>query len=478
MMVQPDWLGRQASARGGHAAVVTEEGVVSFAQLERRVAVFAARLAEIRPGASVAIVLENGLPLVEAVLACVRLGRPAISFDPRLGLGEARPLAASTVPGVVIASGATRDLARAVAREVTAELFCFDTDTHAANGARLPGPGIDLDSVALVVFSSGTSGSPKPIELTAGNLLWSALGSAARLGSRPDDRWLACLPLSHLGGLSILFRTVLLGSTMILHRGFDLPGVRHALAEEGTTMVSLVPTTLARLLDGSAVSAPALRCALIGGASAPLDLLERARAGGLPAAPTYGLTETASQVATLGPDEVLGETGRVGAPLLPTEVAIVDPVGQFAGAGEVGQIQVRGATVSRAALAPDGWLHTGDLGRIDSSGALTVLGRHDDVIVTGGENVSPVEVETVLARVAGVAEVAVARVADPVWGQVVGAWVVPNPGASLTLAHLREACRETLATHKRPRRLTLVDALPRTALGKIRRQVLASLREP
>ncbi len=472
MTIQPDWLRRQAAARGGHPAIVSEEGSVSFGRLDGRVGGLAARLATIRPGTRVAVAVENGRPLVEAILACLRLGRPIVSFDPRLGVEEVRPLAASTAPEVVIASDGSRDVGRAIAEEADAELFVPSDAGDTPELVRGVAPGIDLERVALVVFSSGTSGRPKPIELTAGNLAWSALGSAARLGSSADDRWLACLPLSHLGGLSILFRTVIFGGTMILQRGFDLAAVRRALADEGATMVSLVPTTLARLLDEGSLRAPRLRCALIGGASAPVDLLEQARAAGLPAAPTYGLTETASQVATLPPEEALFETGRVGAPLLPTEVSIVCDAGRGAAPGEVGRIRVRGATVSPGRVGPDGWLDTGDLGRVDEAGALTVLGRHDDVIVTGGENVSPGEVEAVLGRFPAVAEVAVAAVPDPTWGQVVGAWVVPHAGATVSLEALREACRASLAPHKRPRHLTLVKALPRTALGKVRRHAL------
>ena len=422
------------------------------------------------------MVLGNGLALAETVLACLRVGKPVVLFDPRLGLEEALPLVATTAPGLIVTNAETQDLGGALAAEVDGE-SCAHAGLAAAarSSARDTPSGVDLERTAVVVFSSGTSGTPKPIELTAGNLLWSALASASRLGSRPEDRWLACLPLSHMGGLSILFRSVLLGTTMQLHRGFDLAAVRAALAGEGTTMVSLVPTTLARLIDevkSGVVAAPALRCALIGGASAPIELLEEARRSGLPVAPTYGLTETASQVATLAPGEPFGETGRVGPPLLPTEVSIVGADGRDVEAGVVGGIRIRGATVSATALEEDGWLHTGDAGRLDSVGVLTALGRQDDVIITGGENVSPGEVEAVLGRLPGIAEVAVAGVADPQWGQVVGAWVVPSPGASISLEGLREACGTQLAPHKRPRWLTLADSLPRTALGKIRRNLL------
>lgn len=466
----PDWLRQQAIARADHPAIVTEAETVSFRVLDRRVASFARRLGERRAGARVGILLENGLALADAVLACLRLGRSAVLFDARLGVEEVRPLVETTRPEVLLATGPTSEVGRAIAREADVE-FVDPAEPGFASPCGDVGP-LDLDREALVVFSSGTSGTPKPVSLSAGNLLWSAVGSAARLGTRPDDRWLACLPLSHLGGLSILFRSVIFGSTMVLHRGFDLSRVRRALEEERVSIVSLVPTTLARLVDAGPLGASALRGALIGGAGASLELLETARARGIPAAPTYGLTETASQVATLGFDAPLVETGHVGAPLLPTEIELVGSGGAPVAAGEVGRILVRGATVSRSVTDEEGWLHTGDLGRRDPGGALTVLGRHDDVIVTGGENVPPAEVEEVLARLPGVREVAVAPVEDREWGHVVGAWVVPAEAAGPTLEGLRAGCREHLARHKLPRHLTLVDALPRTALGKVRRRKL------
>jgi O-succinylbenzoic acid--CoA ligase len=266
-----------------------------------------------------------------------------------------------------------------------------------------------------------------------------------------------------VGGLAVLLRSAIAGTTVVLHPRFDAAAVVHALLRDRITMVSLVPTMLARVLDRLDGRPPALRCVLVGGAGAPPHLLAAARAQGLPVAPTYGLTEAASQVATLAPGEPADEPGDVGAPLWPTEVRIADD----------GEILVRGPTVAPACVAADGWLHTGDAGRLSPGGRLVVRGRRDDVIVTGGENVDPAEVEAALARHPLVAEVAVAGRPDPEWGQAVVAWVVPRGGARLTLAELREACRPWLAPYKLPRRLILVDALPRTASGKVRRQALS-----
>ncbi len=470
-MRQPEWLQRQAVARGRHLAIETAGERATFAELDARVDGLSARLAVSRSDGAVAVWMENGLPFVDAVFACIRLGRLAVVVDPRLSPDEARRAIEPLAPAIVVGGAGVDERGRAVARDLGAEWLAHDRPLAARS--RVDACAADPGRPAIVVFSSGTSGRPKPVTLTLGNFLWSAMGSAARLGTHPDDRWLACLPLSHLGGLSILFRSVLFGTTTVVHAGFEVAAVRAALAEGGVTMMSLVPTTLARLVAPGDLQAPRLRCALIGGASAPLDLLDEARSAGVPVAPTYGLTETASQVATLPPGEPLRETGRVGAPLLPTEVRIVDGGGAPVAAGVAGRIAVRGATVAPACVGPEGWLDTGDLGRVDGAGALTVLGRLDDVILTGGENVAPGEVEAVLERLPGIAEAAVAPLPDDTWGQVVAAWIVPVEGAAPTLEEVRAACAERLAPHKRPRRLTVVSSLPRTALGKIRRGALA-----
>ena len=469
-MIVPDWLDRAAALRPAHPALVVDDETVSFATLAARVAARARalRAAGVTAGGRVGALLPNGLALVELVHAAPRLRATLVLLDPRATPDEVarqvrragvqlvvtdRALRAAVPPGVAVVDGPMLD----------------------------PGPPdveplLDLAAPHTVVFTSGSSGEARPIVLTAGNHWWSAAASAARLGAHADERWLACLPCWHVGGLAILLRSAIHATTVVLQRGFHLDAVARALHEEAITMVSLVPTALARLRATPAP--PRLRCALVGGAAASVELLRDAHARGWPVAPTYGCTEAASQIATAAPEDPRALAGGVGLPLGPTRVRILRPDDTVAAAGETGVIAVAGPTLTPGtygddgALVPlvrDGWLRTGDLGSVDGDGALRVLGRRDDVIVTGGENVAPDEVEGVLASLPGVAEVAVAGVDDPEWGRAVAAWVVAAPGAHPTLETVRAAARTTLAPHKLPRRLYLVDALPRTAAGKVRR---------
>jgi O-succinylbenzoic acid--CoA ligase len=285
-----------------------------------------------------------------------------------------------------------------------------------------------------------------------------------------------------VGGLAILLRCCLYGIPVTLHERFDPAALSRAVDREGVTLVSLVPTMLARWLeerDGRPVP-PTLRAVLLGGAAASERLLERARRLGIPVLPTYGLTEAGSQVATRVPaDDARPLAGRL-RPLLGTGLRIVRDDGSSAAPGEEGEIRVHGPTLMRGyrhlpqateAALRGGWLHTGDIGVVDAEGLLRVLDRRDDLIVSGGENVYPAEVEAVLADHPGVREVAVGGREDSDYGERPVAWIVPA-AARPTTQELRRFCRERLAGYKVPVAFEFVDALPRNAVGKLRRSAL------
>jgi O-succinylbenzoic acid--CoA ligase len=347
----------------------------------------------------------------------------------------------------------------------------------------------DPAHVFTILYTSGTSGRPRGAMLTVANHWWSAVGSALNLGTREDDRWLACLPLFHVGGLSILLRAAMYGITAVVHDGFDEIAVNHAIDEEGITIVSVVASMLQRMLDARADEAfpPSLRCVLLGGGPAPRALLERCAAAGIPVVQTYGLTETASQVATLSPEDALERLGAAGRALYHNEIRIVAKDGHDVAPGAEGEIVVRGPVVMAGYLGDpeataraivDGWLHTGDIGRIDADGYLYVLDRRDDLIITGGENVYPAEVEAALLAHPRVAEAGVVGLPDPEWGHRVVAIVrlTSDADAEPAVEALREHCRSLLGAYKVPREITIVtEPLPRTASGKLRRALLREL---
>src|SRR3954468_10600018 len=376
--------------------------------------------ANLEPGARVGIALAPGEDFAVALHAALLAGSLVVPIDPRLTEAE-RP----DVDVVVDRTLPARCAAAAQPYE------------H------------DLDAPAILVHTSGTTSAPKPVRLTFGNWLWSALGSGVALGIDPDERWLCALPLSHVGGLSILLRSAIYGTTAIVHERFDTERVLAELRRpDGPTLVSLVPTTLARLLDAGLERPPALRWALLGGAPLPAALLERAARAGVPVAPTYGLTEACSQVTTHG------------VPLFCTRVALDDD----------GEIVVSGPTVSPDA-GPQ--LRTGDLGAWDAQGRLRIVGRKADTIVTGGENVAPAEVEAALEAHPAVAEAAAVGRPDPEWGEAVVALVRLRDGAAAGADELRAHCAGTRARFQGPKAYIFVDEpLPRTGSGKLLRRAL------
>lgn len=330
--------------------------------------------------------------------------------------------------------------------------------------------------VELVIATSGSSGEPKAVMLSPANLRAAALASAARLPLSPGDTWLACLPLWHIGGMAILHRCARAGAAVLLHDGFDAARVAADLARHAVPHVSLVPAMLARLLESGAPP-PSLKSVLVGGGELSATLCRRAREAGWPVMPSYGLTECCAQVATLHAPGNDWQPGDVGPPLPGVAVDIAG-----ADAAGVGRIRVRGATVMRGYLNPglrpgegmaDGVFLTADLGRLDARGHLVVLGRADDMLVSGGVNVHPAEVERLLAACPLLQEAAVAGRSDPVWGDLL---VAVYRGEAAPAA-VEAWCREHLAGHLRPRAFLRVEALPLTPQGKPDRSALRRLAE-
>jgi o-succinylbenzoate---CoA ligase len=434
-----DHLARTARAVPDQVALEWPGGSLTYAELFARADAAAALLAGrgARPGDRVALLLPAGPAFAEAFWGALRLGAIAMPVD--LRLGEAERAAQVESAAVVVDERLTEG------GHAHAEGSGPKTCMHVS------GP----DPVACTIHTSGTAGASKPVELTHGNFVWSAFGSAVALGLDRGDRWLCPLPLSHVGGLSILVRSAIYGTTAVLHDGWDTERVARSMSEERITLVSLVPTMVARLVEHG-VTAPALRTALIGGGPLPAPVAERAKAAGLPVAQTYGLTEACSQVTTSAP----GEPETAGPPLACTRVEIA----------EDGEILVASPTVAPGAVAADGFLHTGDRGELDERGRLVVTGRKADTIVTGGENVAPTEVEAALLAHPAVAEAAVHGRPDERWGEAVVAKVVLRTEADP--AEIREHARARLAGFKVPKAVEVVDELPRTASGKIIRRYL------
>lgn len=362
----------------------------------------------------------------------------------------------------------------------------WTTGIEALSGAGLGGE-VPLGTAAIL-WTSGTSGRPRGVALGHEGLIASAEASAERLSLGPDDVWLASLSPAHVGGLALLTRALLLGSTLVL-RGKTSPEEIPALLRGSPTTpsvshLSLVPTQLQRLLDAWGEDAPprSFRLALIGGAPTPGDLAERAFLTGWPVALTYGMTEMTSQVATAAPAEVVYDPESVGRPLRDVEIRIA----------RSGEIWTRGATRALAYLSSEaslvdaeGWVHTGDLGELDERGRLRVTGRRSDRILSGGVTVDANEVEAALRGHPGVAAVTVVGIPDEEWGERVAAAVVRSDGSSAAdgdtdneedfTGALETWCRARLSVAKVPREWRFPESLPLSERGKVDRGLVKAL---
>lgn len=484
-MKQRNWLLERALQTPGAPALEEGGAVRTFAELADRARRGAAWALGTVPDddAPLALLLPGGMEFADWFHALTLTGRAVLPLNSRLTVGElARQLTDARAVWLIGAADDPR----------------LDALAHAVPGLRLhkppaweslpvptgplPGETVSADATLVVLFTSGTTGNARGACLSWDNFAASARAAAARLGPAVSGRWLACMPLFHVGGLSILTRSVLLGGPVRLLPRFEAASVSDLLDGGEVAGLSLVPTMLARLLAHrkGRLAPPSLRVLLLGGSAAPPGLLRRARAAGFPVCPTYGLTEATSQVATAAPPApgAVASASLVALPGIELRIVADDC---DVPAGAAGEIAVHGPTVMRGYLNDptatahalrNGWLYTGDVGYLDAAGNLHVLDRRDDLVISGGENVYPAEVEAALLEHPAVADAGVAGVPDADLGARVVAWVVLEPGEAADAGALEDFCRTRLAGYKLPRETRFVHALPRNAAGKLERRRL------
>ncbi len=496
----PDWLTRCAENRPGHLAVQCDQGRWSFAELDRQATRLARQLASmgVQQGHRVALLAANGWHYVAFVHALTRLGAILVPLNLRLTLEELCWQVRDVYASLLVCDENHASLATEIALAVP-QLPLATLAKDAKRGetilSELPENDvslrtlIDLAEPQAILYTSGTTGQPKGALITYGMQWWNAVGSALNLGHSLDDRWLACLPLYHIGGLSILMRSVIYGISVMVHEKFDAMMINRSILEDNITLISVVAVMLQRMLAdldanwGGARYPSTLRCVLLGGGPAPYPLLEACMLRGIPVVQTYGLTETCSQAVTLSPTDMVRKAGSAVRPLFPVQLRIMRDNRQAA-AEEPGEIFLKGPTITTgyverpeatAQAFQDGWFATGDIGYLDKDGYLFVLDRRADLIISGGENVYPAEIESVLLSHPAVKEAGVCGQADSQWGQVPVAFVVPREGSTLDVEELLDYTAQKLARYKQPRAIYIAEGLPRTAAGKLLRRELPGL---
>ncbi len=499
-IVLPDWLTRCAANSPDQLAAQCDQVQWSFAELDRQAARIARQLSTlgIREESRVALLAANSLSYVAYVHALTRLGAILVPLNVRLTLQELCWQLRDVHASLLICDADYASLAYQIAGVVpqlplaTLATISFRGETVVSE---LPENNIplrtliDLSAPQAIIYTSGTTGQPKGAIITYGMQWWNAVGSALNLGHSPGDRWLACLPLFHIGGLSILMRSVIYGISVMVHKKFDPVSINQAIFEENITIISVVAVMLQRMLDAldthsKGASYPStLRCILLGGGPAPYPLLEASVLRGLPVVQTYGLTEACSQAVTLSPADAMRKIGSAGRPLSPIQLRIMCEK-RVASPNEPGEILLKGPTITpgyidrpetTAQEFQDGWFATGDIGYLDNDGYLYVLDRRADLIISGGENIYPAEIESILQSHPAIQEAGACGQEDPEWGQVPVAFVVLKSGSTASTGELLSYTAQKLARYKQPREIYITKQLPRTSSGKLLRRELPRL---
>jgi fatty-acyl-CoA synthase len=475
-------LARQAAVRPQAIALRFGTEAISYEALQARVGAAAARLREwgVGPGDRVAWLGGSHPAQLVLLFALARRGALLVPLNFRLAAPEWAAQLAQCTPARLVHDAAWAEPARALGAGCGVEVH--DAQDLATGPADVPPDEGRAGSPALLVFTSGTTGGPKAAVHTQANLLANMRIAARTQGMTPQDRVLTVLPLFHVGGLCIQTLPALFaGAQVLLHPRFDAGEALRAVREARPTLTLQVPATMKALVehaDWAATDLSCLRAVWAGSSVLPASLVDAFHARGVPVCNVYGATETGPFSIALPPERAFDHAGSCGWPAQEVEVRLADLRG-----GE-GEVWVRAPNVARhywpdlPACDGEGWFHTGDLARVAPDGSFTIVGRAKELIISGGENIHPAEVESALAQHPAVAECAAFGLPDAQWGEIVAVAVVLREGAAFDEAQLREHLAARIARFKLPRRWLRVDALPKTALGKVQRGALAALPRP
>lgn len=467
----PNLLMKRASLTPDRVALRFNEREWTFAELVEEAIDFAEKLHTkgIKKGMRIAILASSNPKLVVVLHGCMQLGCELVMLNERLSEEELNYQLADSAPNYLLVDNHTkRNLA-------FSNKYSFDEIEDAERSFLDVEKEWPKERTITIMYTSGTTGRPKGVRQSLENHVMNATGSALNLGIQPNDCWLCTMPLFHISGFSILMRSVYYGMAINLHAKFDAEAAIEEILSGTVTRMSAVAVTLERMLtvlESKDLSfPPTFHSLMVGGGPVPLNYLERAIERNIPVLQTYGMTETASQTTTLASEDAIRKLGSAGKPLFFADVRID-------GDEKIGEICIKGPHVTKGYVGAaetinplvDGWLHTGDIGYLDEEGYLFVVDRRSDLIISGGENIYPAEVEQALVKHPAVKEAGVAGRQDEKWGQVPVAFIVLKGEASEEA--LRKFMKEQLASYKQPVDYYFVDQLPRNGSNKLMRREL------
>jgi fatty-acyl-CoA synthase len=489
------WISLWGARRPDHPCVIFEDTPTSWGAFDRSVSALAARLWElgVRQGDRVGCLLPNRPEYLIAFWATLRLGAMFVPYNVRLVAAELAVVIDDSEPLVVVSDASFAQIQLDVDGRRRTQWFDIDTvapvlSTGPAAEAQFEIPWLSEDDPAAIVYTSGTTGRSKGAVLTHGNLVHNSLAWTAGFGLTGDDRLISLLSLCYVGGLlNTTLNASQTGATIVLEPRFDAESALRRIERYKVTWFNATPQIVQRLFThplATEYDLSSVGFIETGGAPVPLALAELTERFGIDLVQGFGITEASGGINLFLPrEDVIRKVGSIGKPGPCDEVRLVDDSGKEAGTGEVGEMLLRGPLVMRGywrneaatrdALT-DGWLHTGDLARMDDEGYVTLVGRKKEMIISGGLNVYPVEVEQVLEAFPEIAQAAVVGLPDQEWGERVSAFVILESGMALTEEEVIARCRSQLAGYRLPRIVKFVEDFPRTASGKVRKADLVS----
>jgi fatty-acyl-CoA synthase len=477
------WLDRHAAVTPDRVALHFDGDDFSWTQLQRQMRQLTGLLAElgIARGDRVAHLGYNTPLFLVLLFACARLGALLVPLNWRLAAPEHAVIIKDAEPRLLLHDAELAEHAAKLGAPLALSLDAVAARLAAA-AERDPDPAVSYDDPVLIVYTSGTTGRPKGAVLTQSALLWNAVNSTLMHDLGSEDHVLTTLPMFHVGGLNIQTVPALhAGARVTLHRRFDAGATLAAIGRERPSLTVLVPAQLTAMLEHprwQETDLSSLRAITTGSSNVPVPLIEAIHARGVPVIQVYGSTETAPVAIYQTAREAFISVGSCGKPAVHCEARIVDGADRDVQPGERGEILIRGANVMReywhnpaatAAALRDGWFHTGDIGHADARGFYYIDERKNDVIISGGENIYPAEIEAILLADPRIAEAAVVARPDPRWGEVPVAVIVCRAGMSLTAAEVLALFRDRLARFKHPGDVIFAAALPKNAIGKVLR---------
>jgi o-succinylbenzoate---CoA ligase len=479
-MTIPNLIKKRAYLTPNRIAFIFEEKEITFTEVYQNSLLIAKRLAGVvKENDHVAVLLKNHIDTVYILFSLQLLGARAVLLNNRLTPHELQWQIDDSNSIMLITEEEFQPIYEKLKGTIYSKQELSDLKETPLNLQEE----ISLEDICSIMYTSGTTGKPKGVLQTYGNHWWSATGSALNIGLNEHDRWICTVPLFHISGYSILMRGIIYGMTVLLYEKFNEEAVLEAIIDNKATVISVVATMVSRLIEKmeDQILPSTFRCMLAGGGPISKPLLEACVEKNIPVFQTYGMTETASQVVTLLPEDSLKKLGSAGKPLFPVQLKIVDDKGIEVGPLEIGEILVKAPNVTIGYLnqktvtenkIKNGWLSTGDIGYLDEEGFLYVMDRRSDLIISGGENIYPAEIEGILQSHPHIFDAGVIGTKDEIWGEVPLAIVVKRANYVLTEQEIVEFCNEKLAKYKVPKKVIFVDELPRNAAKKLMRHKL------